>query len=224
MESQTDHYKIRETVDRCMPWLFFAAAIFVLLYQLGAAALFEPDEGRNAEKAREILVLNDWITPHENFYPVLDKPIFFYWLIAFSYKLFGISEWTARLPSALAAFGTLGLIYWFTREHWGKRHALWAGLVLLTSAEFFVLARVVIFDMTLTFFLTLALIAFYEAGHKDNLNRRRGWCLLLYLSLAAGTLIKGLIGIVVPGMIIFFYLLLSRQWSILRRIYLIPGA
>lgn len=223
LEPQTDHYKIRDTVDRCMPWLFFAAAIFVLLYQLGAAALFEPDEGRNAEKAREILVLNDWLTPHENFYPVLDKPIFFYWLIAFSYKLFGISEWAARLPSALAAFGTLGLIYWFTREHWGKRHALWAGLVLLTSAEFFVLARVVIFDMTLTFFLTLALIAFYEASHTDNVSRRRILCLMLYGALAAGTLIKGLIGIVVPGMIIFFYLLLSRQWSILRRIYLIPG-
>ncbi len=51
--------------------------------------MFEPDEGRNAEKAREILVLNDWITPHENFHPVLDKPIFFYWLIALAYKIFG---------------------------------------------------------------------------------------------------------------------------------------
>ena len=51
---------------------------------LGGAALFEPDETRNAEKAREILLLNDWVTPHENFVPVLDKPMFFYWLVAVS--------------------------------------------------------------------------------------------------------------------------------------------
>ncbi|HWH77470.1 MAG TPA: glycosyltransferase family 39 protein, partial [Candidatus Binatus sp.] len=180
MEPQTDHSKIHVTHDRWLPWLLFAAAIFVLLYQLGAAALFEPDEGRNAEKAREILVLNDWITPHENFYPVLDKPIFFYWLIAFAYKLLGVSEWAARLPSALAALGCLSLVYWFTREHWGLRQALWSGLILLTSAEFFILARVVIFDMSLTFFLTLALIAFYEAAHTNNIHRRRFFCLLLY--------------------------------------------
>ncbi|HEX7233478.1 MAG TPA: glycosyltransferase family 39 protein, partial [Candidatus Binatia bacterium] len=101
-----------------LPWLLTAVAAFVLLYQLGGAALFEPDEGRNAEKAREILLLNDWVTPHENFYPVLDKPIFFYWLIAFSYKLFGVSEWTARLPSLLSALGCVLLIYLFSRSHW----------------------------------------------------------------------------------------------------------
>ena len=79
-----------------------AVALFV---KLGAPALFEPDEGRNAEKAREILLLHDWITPHENFAVVLDKPIFYYWLVAASYRAFGVSEWSARLPSALAGLG-----------------------------------------------------------------------------------------------------------------------
>ena len=54
--------------------LLWAGIVAALFFQLGSAALFEPDEGRNAEKAREILVLNDWVTPHENFHPVLDKP------------------------------------------------------------------------------------------------------------------------------------------------------
>ena len=81
--------------DRWFPWLLFAFVLVLLFYRLGAPALFEPDEGRNAEKAREILLLNDWITPHENFHAVLDKPIFFYWLIALSYNGFGISEWAA---------------------------------------------------------------------------------------------------------------------------------
>ena len=211
-------------LERWLPWILSAGAIFVLFYQLGSVALFEPDEGRNAEKAREILLLPDWLTPHENFHPVLDKPIAFYWLIALSYKLFGVSEWAARLPSALAALGCIALVYLFTRDHWGEKQALWSGLILLTSLEFFILARLVIFDMSLAFFLTLSLSAFYRASHCDDLHRRRVLCLLLYSGLGIATLIKGLIGIVVPGMVIFSYLALTQQWSILRRIELLPGA
>jgi len=209
---------------RWLGLLFWAAAVGILLYQLGGAGLFDPDEGRNAEKAREVLVLNDWITPHENFYPVLDKPMFFYWLVALSYKLFGVSEWSARLPSALAALACLILVYRFADQRWGRWEALWSALILLTCAQFFLLARIVILDMSLTFFLTLALCAFYEAVHADEARRRRLWCLAMYVSLGAATLIKGLIGVVLPGMVFVFYLLLTQRWSILRRIYLIPGA
>jgi 4-amino-4-deoxy-L-arabinose transferase-like glycosyltransferase len=206
-----------------LPWLLILAVAFVLLYQLGSAALFEPDEGRNAEKAREILLLNDWVTPHENFYPVLDKPIFFYWLIALSYRLFGLSEWTARLPSLLSALGCVLLIYLFSRSHWGRWVALWSALVLVTSVEFFLLARIVIFDMLLTLFQTVALLAFYEAAHTEN-RRRRVACLTLYLALGAGTLVKGLVAVVIPGIVFLLFILLRGRWDILRRIYLIPGA
>jgi 4-amino-4-deoxy-L-arabinose transferase-like glycosyltransferase len=224
LDKQADTAANTEPIARWLPWILFAGAIVVLFYQLGAAALFDPDEGRNSEKAREILALNDWITPHENFYAVLDKPIFFYWLIALSYKLFGISEWAARLPSALAALGCLVLVYFFTRVRRGRWTALWSTLILLTNIEFFSLARIVIFDMSLTFFLTLALCAFYEAAHTEDARRRRIICLVMYVAFGAGTLLKGLIGVVVPGMVIFFYLLLGKQWAILKRIYLVPGA
>jgi 4-amino-4-deoxy-L-arabinose transferase-like glycosyltransferase len=213
-----------QSTDRWLLCLFGAAVVFVLLYQLGGAALFEPDEGRNSEKAREILVLNDWVTPHENFHPVLDKPIFFYWLIALSFRLFGVSAWAARLPSALAALGCVLLVYRFARTRWGRWEALWAALILLTSTEFFILARVVIFDMTLTFLQTIALWAFYEVDHAEETSRRRIFCVIMYLALGAGTLIKGLIGVVIPGIVFLFYILLLRRWQILRKIYLIPGA
>jgi 4-amino-4-deoxy-L-arabinose transferase-like glycosyltransferase len=206
---------------RLILWVAIVAALFC---QLGTAALFEPDEGRNAEKAREILVLSDWVTPHESFHAVLDKPIFFYWLIAIAYKLFGISEWAARLPSALAALGCIALIYRFAHARWGRWTALWSALILLTSVEFFILSRVVIFDMTLSFFLTLALCAFYEATHTEEVIHRRIWCIALYMALGAATLTKGLVGFVVPGMIMLFYLLLRQQWAALRRMNLIPGA
>lgn len=68
-----DHRQALSGIERWLPWLLFGAAFVVLFFNLGSGALFEPDEGRNAEKARQILVLNDWITPHENFYSVIDN-------------------------------------------------------------------------------------------------------------------------------------------------------
>ena len=210
--------------DRWFPFVLFAFVLLLLFYRLGDAALFEPDEGRNAEKAREILLLNDWITPHENFHAVLDKPMFFYWLIALSYKLFGVSEWAARLPSALAAFSCVLVVYLFVRRWWGEWEARWSVLALITSAGVFVFSRIVIFDMTLTAGITLALSAFYQAVRAPESKASWGVCAILYLALAAATLTKGLVGLVVPGMVFFFYLLLSKSWSVLRRIRLIPGA
>jgi 4-amino-4-deoxy-L-arabinose transferase-like glycosyltransferase len=195
----------------------------ILFSHLGGTALFEPDEGRNAEKAREILLTGDWITPHEDFLPILDKPMAFYWLVAASLKLFGVSEWSARLPSAIAAAGCFILVYLFARRRWGVWEALWSSLVLATSFEFFVFARLVIFDMTLTFFITLALVSFDRLARQDSGAGGWRYSLTMYAAMAIGTLIKGPIAVVIPGMVIFFYLLLSRQWFLLRQMQLLPG-
>jgi 4-amino-4-deoxy-L-arabinose transferase-like glycosyltransferase len=199
-------------------WFLGLVCLILIFSSLGSAALFEPDEGRNAEKAREILILGDWLTPHQNFIPALDKPIFFHWLVALLFNLFGISEWSARLPSALAALGCVFLVYRFARLQWGPWEARWSCLVLITSAEFYVLSRVVIFDMTLTFFIALALFSFYALTQNDDTGSRKAQSLLLYGALGAATLVKGPIGLIVPAMIMFFYLLLTRRWVLLRRL------
>jgi 4-amino-4-deoxy-L-arabinose transferase-like glycosyltransferase len=204
--------------------LLFSVCLLILFVNLGGPLLFEPDEGRNAEKAREILVLGDWLTPHENFVPVLDKPMFFYWLVALSYKGFGISEWAARLPSALAALGCLLVVYGFGRSRWGQWEALWSALILLSSVEFFLLARLAVSDMTLTFCTTLALCSFYAAVHDQSERARKIHCLVMYVALAVGTLTKGLIATAIPGMVYFVYLLLTKRWSIRGKLYLAPGA
>jgi len=200
--------------------LLCAAALFL---KLGAPALFEPDEGRNAEKAREILLLDDWVTPHENFLVVLDKPIFYYWLIAASYETFGVSEWSARLPSALAAAGCVLLIFLFARRFCGFWEGLWSGVVLATSLEFYILGRTVIFDMTLSFFITLALFSFISVLHEDKIWLRRSWLGLMYVSLGIATLVKGPIGVALPGTVVFVYLLISRKLSLLSRLELHIG-
>ena len=78
--------------------------------------------------------------------------------------------------------------------------------------------------MSLTLCITLALYSFYEATHAGESVRRGIYCVLMYGALAAGTLIKGLVGLIIPGLTIFVYLLIANRWAILRSSYLIPGA
>jgi 4-amino-4-deoxy-L-arabinose transferase-like glycosyltransferase len=201
----------------------FIFSAWVLFFNLGVVALFEPDEGRNAEIAREILLLKDWVTPHYDFIPNLDKPIFFSWLVALSYKFFGISEWSARLPSALAALGCLSLTYGLARSLFGHWAGLWSVLILVTSGEFFGLSRIVILDMTLTFFITLALCCFFLGQLAVDRGKKRALFLLMYPAMGAATLVKGPIGFLFPAMVIFFYLLLSRRWIVIREMEIFLG-
>ncbi len=210
--------------ERSWFWLVCLVCLVIVFSNLGSSALFDPDEGRNAEKAREILLLGDWVTPYENFLPTLDKPVFFYWLVAISFKLFGLSEWSARLPSALAGLGCIFLVYRFARVQWGLQEGLWSSLVLITSLEFFLFSRIVIFDMTLTFFISLALFSFYAVTQTDDPRAGKRHCLLMYAAMGAGTLVKGPIALVLSGMIIFFYLLVTRKWFLLRRLNIPLGA
>ena len=196
--------------------LLCLVCLVVIFSDLGGTALFEPDEGRNAEKAREILLLGDWETPHENFLTTLDKPMFLYWFVALSFKIFGISEWSARLPSALAALGTMFLVYRFARLHLGLWEALWSCLILVTSFEFFSFSRIVIFDMTLTFFISLALFAFYAALSGDQKHAGLNY-VLMYAAMGAGTLVKGPIAVIIPAMVIFCYLFLTHQWLLIKK-------
>jgi 4-amino-4-deoxy-L-arabinose transferase-like glycosyltransferase len=210
--------------DHRLPWLLVIVCMMILFLHLGRAAFFEPDEGRNAERAREILILDNWVIPHENFLPALDKPIAFYWLIAFAYKVFGVSEWSARLPSALAAAGCLVLVYGFVHNRRNPWESLGSVLVLATSVEFFLYARIVIFDMTLTFLTTLTLLEFYRAANAEDKKTRRRHCLLIYTAMGCATLIKGPIGALIPGMVMFFYLLVTHKWRLLAQMSLIVGA
>ncbi len=196
--------------------LLAVAAVFVLFHDLSGAALFNPDEGRNAEIAREVLETGDWITPYYNFLPRLEKPMFFYAATAVSYKLFGVSEAAARLPSALAALGILVMTYFFVRRIAGERAALWSALALVTAVQFNIFARIVIVDMALAFFITAALIAFYLASIAESQTVKRRYYFLMYAAAAGATLVKGPIGFIFPGMIVAAYIAVRRKWSALR--------
>jgi len=216
----------RETKEPAVYWIiaFFIFCVWLLFSNLPGAALFEPDEGRNAEIAREILVLKDWVTPHYDFIPRLDKPILFFDVVALSYKLFGISEWSSRLSSALAALGCLFLTYFLSRTWFGRSVGLWSALILLTSVEFFALSQIVISDMLLTFFLTLALCCFVLGQSRIDRGNGRAHFLLMYAAIGAATATKGPIGFLLPAAVVVFYMLLTRRWVLLRYMELPWGA
>ena len=199
----------------CIAWILFA--------NLGGAALIEPDEGRNAEIAREILVLGDWITPHYDFIPRLDKPALFFDLVALSYSVFGVSEWSARFPSALAALGCLILTYFCSRSLFDRWTARWSALILLTSMEFFALSRTVLLDMFLTLFLTAALCCFALGQRCGERGGGKLQFFLMYAAIGAATLVKGPIGFILPGAVILCFLILTNRWILLRHMELPLG-
>src|SRR5205823_8303512 len=127
-----------------------AVTVIPLLCGLGAWPLIEPDEGRNAEVAREMLASGQWSVPHFNGLPYLDKPVLLFWMIAGAFRALGVSELAARLPSVVGALATVLLTYDLVRVLAGRRRALLAAAVLATAPMVLAYARLVIFDMPLT--------------------------------------------------------------------------
>ena len=204
--------------------LVIAGALF--FWRLGQLPLTEPDEGRNAEVAREMLALHDAVTPHYDTLPYLDKPAFFFWLVAGSFRLFGVSEWPARLPSALAALGTLLLVWLMGRRMFGESAGLVAGVIFATAPLVMVFARLVIFDMTLTFLVTLALAAFWLTHGTDGAmegGRRRSLEYLVFVAAGAASITKGPVGFVLPLLAIGVYAAVQRNLGALKRLAWAPG-
>jgi len=204
--------------------LILAVVLGIPFFQyLGGLPLIDPDEGRYAEIPREMLQRGDLITPTLNYVKYFEKPPLLYWINAASLKLFGLNEFGARFPSALSGLLTVLATYVIGRQLYGRRAALISALILGTSAGFVLQSRIILTDMLLTFCLTAALGAFIvAAGREGRRSRALPWY-LFYLFCALATLAKGLIGMVFPAGIVFFYLLLGRRWRLLSDMRLVSG-
>jgi 4-amino-4-deoxy-L-arabinose transferase-like glycosyltransferase len=175
--------------------LVLAAVLF--LWRLGEHDLWAPDEPYFAEGAREMVVDEKWAVPHVNGKVTTDKPPLLFWLIAlFSIPLGAVTSLTARLPSALAALGTVALTMRLAFRWFGPRTAALAGLVLATTLLFWQKARWSQTDALLCFLIWVALSAFeaHRAGAASGL--RSG--LLFWLAAALAVLDKGPVGMLLP--------------------------
>ena len=178
---------------------------------LGGWDLWNPDEPRYAQVAREMLQGEGWIIPHLNSAVYYDKPPFLFWLIAGSSKVLGgMSETAARLPSACFGLLTIILLFFFGKKLFDERTGFFAALVLATCGEFFWLARRADLDITLTFFTTLAILLFY-VGYQQQ-RWRLLYYLLAYAAMALGFFTKLYPALIVPFFAVAGYFLWQRRF------------
>src|SRR5690242_2080265 len=169
-----------------LPLLLLLACV-ALGWNLNGYRLLDPDEGRNAEVAREMAQTNDYLVPQLDGLPYLDKPIVYFAAAAATIELLGPSETAARLPAYLATLATVALLVWFGRRRWSEEAGWTAGLAYATMVLPLAYARTAIFDSTLTLWTTAAIVCFADEGPVP------AWA-----AMAAGALTKGPIAIAVP--------------------------
>ena len=180
-----------------LAWLLLLYTVLAVLFAgLGSYPLYDPDEGRNAEVAREVVVENHWIPPTLNGQARYQKPPLYYWLVAASFEALGINETAARLPSALAALASVLLTVLLGRRLWGTAEGLWAGAILATSLVFVAYSRIVIFDMVLTLFTTCSIALFWWGVEDQSETPLLGSA----LSASLAFLTKGPVGVLIPMM------------------------
>jgi 4-amino-4-deoxy-L-arabinose transferase-like glycosyltransferase len=194
--------------------LLLAAVLF--LANLWGYDLWAPDEPYFAEGAREMIVDGKWAVPHVNGVVTTDKPPLFFWLIAvFSLPFGKVYSLTARLPSVLAALGTLWLVMRLGRRTSDPRTAVLAGFVLATSFMFWEKARWTQIDSTLCFLIWAALSVF-EAFRAGDLDGRRAG-VLFWSAAALAVLAKGPVGLLLPLGIACFTLVVDRNLAAWKR-------
>ena len=184
-----------------------AVAAALTLPNLGAAGLWDVDEGVNAEAAREMAEAGTWVVPTFNYELRTAKPVMLYWVQRASYAAFGVGEWSARLPSALAGWLTVLLTYELARRQFGRPTGLLAGVVLASAVEFCVLAHAATPDATLLLFTVLTYLLFW-VGHE---NGSRRWWLPCAAACGLAALTKGPVGVALPGLVFLLYFGWNRE-------------
>lgn len=196
------------------------AALVVFFTLLGTPYLWDEDEPKNAECAREMLEAGNWSVPRFNYALRTDKPILLYWLMLLSYKAFGVTEFAARFWSATLAVGTSLLTYHIGRLLYRREVGLWSGLAIASCLMFGVSGRAATPDSTLIFCITLTLYLFVRFGGVGQAVSSptpptgplaRGGYVAVYAAMGLAVLAKGPVGVVLPGGIIGLFLLCRTQ-------------
>lgn len=189
--------------------ILVAAAIY-LGCMFSPPSLMDDVDATQAQIARNMLDSGDWVTAHLDGVPYMEKAPLKYWMIAVSYRIFGVSDWAARLPIALAIVALCWLTARIGCWAFGAKAGLYSGLALATSVGLFLFTRVLIPDVLLTFTITLAMWGFLRALEDDEPHPRR-WAWLMAAAIGTGLLLKGLIAAVFPVGAALVYLLIARK-------------
>jgi 4-amino-4-deoxy-L-arabinose transferase-like glycosyltransferase len=204
--------------------LALLAGLCSVLYfpYLGSIPFFDKGEPREALAVQDIVQRGEWLVPLKRATDIPSKPPLFHWSAALVTRLTGsLTEATIRFPSALYATLGLFLIYWLGRKIFDARTALLGAAILGTMMVYQDQALSARVDMTLCFCVTLSLALFYALyrGHLKNPL----WFYVFYVVVGIGTLAKGPLGLVLPGLVAGSFALLDRRWDLVRKFAFHPG-
>jgi 4-amino-4-deoxy-L-arabinose transferase-like glycosyltransferase len=194
--------------------VLFAAAIY-LIACISPPSLMDDVDAVQAQIARNMLDSGDWVTARLNGVAYLEKSPLVYWLIALAYSVFGVHDWAARIPIALASTGLAWLTWRMGRWAFGEREGLLAGLAAGTCVGLWLFTRILIPDVLLTFTIALAMWSFLRALEEDE-PQPRLWSMMFPAAIGTGLLLKGLIAAVIPVAAAGLYLLVTRQLFVRR--------
>src|SRR5580658_6920511 len=184
--------------------------VFYASFALVTPPLLDDADSVHAEVAREMLLRHDWVTLYANGIRYLEKAPLLYWSMAASFKVFGVRTAAARLPLALTVLALALVMESFARRAFHSvRAGLYAALLLLSSFGIFIFTRIIIPDIAVCLWLTLALFCYWLTEQQTAPNRLLCWGFATCCAL--NVLTKGLIGIVFPLLIVLAHLLLTRR-------------
>lgn len=208
--------------ERTRLWLEVLTVVvfcaFFFFYGLGSFGLVGADEPRFAQIAREMFNRREIVTPYLNGNPWLEKPALYYWRAMIAYKLFGVQDWAARLPSATYAL-LLVVIIFFHMRRFRPGAQVDAALITASCAGIIGFARGASTDMQLAAPFGIAMLGWY-AWYE---TRKKIWLLDLYVFLAIGTLAKGPVAAGLGGLIVVVFCLLRRDFKSALRTLWLPG-
>jgi 4-amino-4-deoxy-L-arabinose transferase-like glycosyltransferase len=205
----------------------YLGVLFLLWLVVYGSALFSPAllddaDSVHAEAAREILLRHDWVTLHVDGIRYLEKAPLLYWAIAASFRIFGIHDWSARLPLALGVLALLVSVYFLGRRAFGESAGFYASLISSVALGPYLFTRFLIPDILVGLWLILSLGFFLRTLEEPQPSRLACWGLAA--SCALNVLTKGLIGLVFPIAPIVLYLFLTRQLCHLLKMRLLSSA
>ena len=205
--------------------LLLIACGIVWFAVLGLRPLFNPDEGRYAQIPAEMLASGDFTVPRLDGFVYLEKPPLQYWATALALRAFGHNEWAARLFTAACAVLALVFVHLLGARAFSRERGLMAAGMTASMLLYVFMGQLITLDMALACFLTVAICAFSLAQLEREASpaRTRNWMLLCWAAMAAATLTKGLIGIVIPGAVLVLYTLWQRDFTAWRHLHIGKG-
>jgi len=204
--------------------LLVASAIYLTCI-ISPPSLMDDVDGVHGAIPRTMLTSGDWVTSRIDGVLYLEKSPLIYWLIASTYKIFGVHDWAARIPVALSAIGLAWLTAAFGKWAFGKRAGFYAGLVMATCIGVWLFTRILLPDVMLTFTIALSMWAFLRALDEEE-KHPRVWAHVCAASLGVGLLLKSLIAVVFPIAAAVLFLLFTKRlfsWATWKRLHPFSG-